>query len=140
VKEYPNPQSDYHTKGISLNTDNDLVREILADRDEFIQLLLELYQQNMLISEQSINAFAPDHTWNLELWCSIMETENVLNALPGRPGQYSLFRTHHTVNLVAGDRRGHRAGLIIQPLAAFYRSDIMQTCIGAGGLTVQPAW
>jgi len=37
----------------------------------------------------------------LTLWFSIMETENVLNALPGRPGQYSLFRTHHTVNLVA---------------------------------------
>jgi hypothetical protein len=32
-----------------------------------------------------------------------METENVLNLLPGRPGQYSLFRTHHTVKLVAGD-------------------------------------
>ena len=31
----------------------------------------------------------------------IMETENVLNVLPGRPGQYSLFRTHHTVNLVS---------------------------------------
>jgi hypothetical protein len=34
-----------------------------------------------------------------------MESENVLNAVPGRPGQYSLFRTHHTVNLVADARR-----------------------------------
>jgi hypothetical protein len=32
-----------------------------------------------------------------------METENVVNPLPGRQGQYSLFRTHHTVKLVAGD-------------------------------------
>ena len=32
-----------------------------------------------------------------------METENIINPLPGRQGQYSLFRTHHTVKLVAGD-------------------------------------
>jgi hypothetical protein len=35
------------------------------------------------------------------LWFSIMERENVLNALNGRPGFYSLFRTHHTVAQVA---------------------------------------
>jgi len=34
-----------------------------------------------------------------------METENVLNPTLARPGQYSLFRTHHTVNLVADARK-----------------------------------
>lgn len=101
VNEYPNPQSDYNTKGISLNTENVLVKNVLQARDSFILLLLKLYQRNMLISEQSIQATAVEQRWELVLWFSIMETENVLNALPGRPGQYSLFRTHHTVNLVA---------------------------------------
>ena len=41
----------------------------------------------------------------IELWFSIMETENVLNPTLARPGQYSLFRTHHTVNLVADARK-----------------------------------
>jgi hypothetical protein len=43
----------------------------------------------------------PGSTWNADFWFSLMETENILNAVPGRAGQYSLFRTHHTVNLVA---------------------------------------
>ena len=32
-----------------------------------------------------------------------MKVENVLNPLPGRSDQFSLFRTHHTVKLVAND-------------------------------------
>ncbi len=103
VKEYPNPQSDYHTKGISLNVAHPLAQQILSERDEFIRILLHLYDQNIIVSEQNISQFIGGHEWNLELWFSIMETENVLNGLPGRVGQYSLFRTHHTVNLVAGD-------------------------------------
>ena len=46
-----------------------------------------------------------EQDWDLDLWFSVMEAENILNAVPGRPGQYSLFRTHHTVNLVADARR-----------------------------------
>jgi len=42
------------------------------------------------------------------MWFSIMETENVLNPVPGRGGQYSLFRTHHTVSLVADASRAER--------------------------------
>jgi len=103
VKEYPNPQSEFFTKGISLNTENPICRSILEDRDAFIRLLLKLYERNMLISEQNIRLIEPDSNWDLGMWFSIMETENVLNALPGRLGQYSLFRTHHTVNLVAGE-------------------------------------
>ncbi|MDX1994316.1 MAG: NYN domain-containing protein [bacterium] len=102
VQEYPNPQSNYNTKGISVNRDNELTARILQERDEFIRVLLSLYDRNVLISEQSVRAAEPNQGWNLPLWFSIMETENVLNALPGRPGQYSLFRTHHTVNIVAG--------------------------------------
>lgn len=101
VREYENPQSEYKTKGIVVIPENDLAGLILEERDTFIRILLSLYERNMLISEQSIRASAPERNWNLPLWFSIMETENVLNMLPGRPGQYSLFRTHHTVNLIA---------------------------------------
>jgi hypothetical protein len=100
VKEYPNPQSEFFTKGISLELDAEMTRGILADRDAFIRLLLQLYERNMMISEQSIRVLDPTTRWDLALWFSIMETENVLNSVPGRPGQYSLFRTHHTVTLV----------------------------------------
>lgn len=100
IDEYPNPESDYNTKGISIDRRKSMCKRILQERDDFILLLLELYDNNMLISEQSVKAIS-DREWNLPLWFSIMETENVLNALPGRPGQFSLFRTHHTVNLVA---------------------------------------
>jgi hypothetical protein len=56
----------------------------------------------MIISEQTLRLIDPAAQWDFALWFSIMETENVLNPVPGRSGQYSLFRTHHTVNLVAG--------------------------------------
>lgn len=105
VEEYRNPQSDYNTKGISLVRESDLAQAILEERDAFIILLLELYERNILISEQSVKALDSMKEWDLALWFSIMETENVLNMLPGRPGQYSLFRTHHTVNLVDAARQ-----------------------------------
>ncbi len=104
VNEYPNPQSNYNTKGISLDEKSEIAARILVQRDAFIKLLLDLYEHNMIISEQNIRALSPSDDWDLVLWFSIMETENVLNVLPGRPGQYSLFRTHHTVNLVANSR------------------------------------
>ena len=103
VQEYPNPQSDYNTKGISLVLLQPINQMILEQRDRFIHLLLQLYERNVLISEQGIGAEDPEGEWDLSLWFSIMETENVLNLLPGRSGQYSLFRTHHTVNLIAGN-------------------------------------
>jgi hypothetical protein len=103
VQEYPNPQSDYNTKGISLVLLQPINQMILEQRDRFIHLLLQLYERNVLISEQGIGAEDSEGEWDLSLWFSIMETENVLNLLPGRSGQYSLFRTHHTVNLIAGN-------------------------------------
>jgi hypothetical protein len=105
VGEYPNPQSDFFTKGISLNLMHEICQDTIIERNAFIVLLLNLYERNMLISEQTIKAFDPSGNWDLELWFSIMEIENVLNPVPGRPGQYSLFRTHHTVNLVAEAQR-----------------------------------
>jgi hypothetical protein len=110
VDEYPNPLSDYYTKGISIDVSNVISRNVLIDRDRFIQILLDLYERNTLVSEQSVRAADPNADWNLNLWFSIMETENVLNALPGRAGQYSLFRTHHTVNLVADKTRDGEGG------------------------------
>ncbi|NOK85848.1 MAG: hypothetical protein GFH27_549375n26 [Chloroflexi bacterium AL-W] len=101
VQEYHNPQSDYMTKGISINTKNLIVQKILEQRDAFICVLLALYDRNMIVSEQGVNTIDSQSHWSLDLWFSIMETENVLNALPGRHGQYSLFRTHHSVNLIA---------------------------------------
>lgn len=99
VSEYPNPQSLYNTKGISLIVDSALVTQVLAERDAFIKLLLALYRRDVLISVSVARDAAP--TWDHDLWFSIMERENVLNALNGRPGFYSLFRTHHTVAQVA---------------------------------------
>jgi hypothetical protein len=108
VKEYPNPQSEFFTKGISLELEAEMTRGILAERDAFIRLLLQLYERNMIISEQGIHALDPTTNWDLALWFSTMETENVLNPVPGRTGQYSLFRTHHTVTLVAEAIRSGR--------------------------------
>jgi hypothetical protein len=106
VNEYPNPQSTYNTKGISLNTGHETVTNVLSERDMFINMLLMLYKKDMLISKASLETEFAGLVLNLDLWLSIMETENVLNALPSRAGQYSLFRTHHTVNLVAAVEEG----------------------------------
>ncbi len=105
VSEYPNPQSEFMTKGISLNMASDIIRAIIDQRDSFIRLLLALYERNLPISEQTLRTVDPSGAWNLDFWFSLMETENVLNGVPGRLGQYSLFRTHHTVNLVAETHR-----------------------------------
>jgi hypothetical protein len=105
VEEYENPQSDFRTKGISLDLMSEVCSKILLERDTFIRALLQLYERNILISEQSIRVIEPTGRWDLPLWLSIMQTENVLNEVPGRPGQYSLFRTHHTVTLVAEGKR-----------------------------------
>jgi hypothetical protein len=101
VSEYSNPQSDFQTKGISLSLDAETSRGILDKRDQFIRLLLHLYERNIPISDSTVRQLDPSTDWDMDFWFSMMETENVLNAVPGRVGQYSLFRTHHTVNLVA---------------------------------------
>ncbi len=110
VQEYPNPQSDFFTKGISLNAEVEMARTILITRDQFIRMLLQLYERNMIISEQTLRMIDPQGSWDFPMWFSIMETENVLNPVPGRSGQYSLFRTHHTVSLVADAQRAERYG------------------------------
>lgn len=102
VNEYTNPQSDYNTKGIELRENSAFAAVLLAERDEFIRVLLEMYKNNTSITRNHIESQL-EGDWDIELWVSIMETENVLNPLPGRSDQYSLFRTHHTVKLVAED-------------------------------------
>ncbi len=102
VNEYPNPRSDYNTKGIELDENNPFVAVVLAERDEFVQALLQMYRNNTTITRASIERNLPG-SWDVPLWVSIMRVENVLNPLPGRTDQYSLFRTHHSVKLVAND-------------------------------------
>ncbi len=102
VNEYSNPQSDYNTKGIELVETNPFVAILLAERDEFIRVLLDMYKNSVTITSANIEGNL-EGDWDIPLWISIMETENVLNPLPGRSDQYSLFRTHHTVKLVAND-------------------------------------
>jgi hypothetical protein len=104
VDEYENPQSNFTTKGISINTDNETSSRILGQRDEFIGVLLKLYEENMVISAQNMQMMLNGDDFAFPLWFSIMETENVLNPIPSRNGQYTLFRSHHTVNLVAESR------------------------------------
>ena len=102
VNEYPNPHSDYNTKGIELNLNSPSVAALLAKRDKFIRILLDMYSSSLAINHANIEKQL-ENQWDLALWISIMKTENVLNPLPGRADQYNLFRTHHTVKLAAND-------------------------------------
>ncbi len=102
VNEYANPRSDYNTKGIELNESNPFVAALLAERDEFVRVLLAMYRNNDGITHEAV-ALQLNSAWDVGLWLSIMRSENVLNPLPGRTDQFSLFRTHHTVKLVAND-------------------------------------
>ncbi|MEP7287127.1 MAG: NYN domain-containing protein [Chloroflexota bacterium] len=101
VGEYENPQSAYKTKGISVNTTSPLVQEISLERDSFVIALLDLYDQHQPISYSTLSKDLNMTDQALNLWLSIMQAENVLNPVQGKPGLFSLFRTHHTVNLVA---------------------------------------
>ncbi len=101
VEEYENPQSEFRTKGISLVSDSPIAQSILAERDLFVRALLALYNRHEAISEVTIQAETGLDADDLSLWLSIMQDENILNSVPGRSGQYSLFRTHHTVTSVA---------------------------------------
>ncbi|MGQ9887450.1 MAG: NYN domain-containing protein [Aggregatilineales bacterium] len=110
INEYVNPQSEFLTKGISLRLSSPICQAILQERDAFVRLLLALYERNAIISEHNIlTLLKPSQAWDYDFWFSLMESENVLNSVPGRPGQYSLFRTHHTVNLVADSSRTRQA-------------------------------
>ena len=102
VNEYANPRSDYNTKGIELHENSPFVAVLLAERDEFIRILLLMYRGNTTITQSSIERHLTGD-WDVSLWISIMKIENVLNPLPGSADQYSLFRTHHTVKQVAND-------------------------------------
>jgi len=104
IEEYENPQSNYKTKGISLNTEAPIAQEVLVDRDKFIYALLDLYDQRQAITFATLSRITQMPDASLALWISIMEAENVLNPVHGKPGVFSLFRTHHTVNLVANLR------------------------------------
>jgi hypothetical protein len=105
IEEYDNPQSMYKTKGISLNISSPISQEVLQERDAFILTLLDLYDQRQPISFAALSRDLNMTDSALELWISIMQAENVLNPVQGKPGLYSLFRTHHTVNLVAEARQ-----------------------------------
>lgn len=102
VGEYQNPLSPYSTKGISVVKAAPYACDVLALRDNVIRLFLVFYDRNQPVSLPRIREDAPALE-RPELWLSIMEMENVLQPLPGRMGQYTLFRTHHTVKIVAGD-------------------------------------
>jgi hypothetical protein len=93
ISEYDNPLSDYRTKGISIDTAHVLVRQIVAERDTVIRCLLMLYEQDKMITVDSVASLLSMGVPRdrIELWFSIMETENVLNPTLARPGQYSLF-------------------------------------------------
>ncbi|HML24813.1 MAG TPA: NYN domain-containing protein [Aggregatilinea sp.] len=103
VREYDNPQSDYKTKGISLVESSPLVIDVLSERNRFVQLLLDLYERRAPISREVLQQQMQMEDEDLDLWISIMQSENILKPVPGQHDLYSLFRTHHTVSLVAGE-------------------------------------
>ncbi len=102
INEYENPQSDFTTKGISLVEESPIVQRVLAERNAFVRALLDLYEQRLPLSHDTIRDSTDLSDPDLDLWLSIMQSENVLKAVPGQADLYSLFRTHHTVCLVAG--------------------------------------
>ena len=81
-----------------------MVQEALQERDTFVIALLDLYEAHQPISFAVLAKEMNMTDQALSLWISIMQAENVLNAVQGKPGLFSLFRTHHTVNLVAEAR------------------------------------
>ncbi len=105
IEEYSNPQSDFMTKGISMVEESPQVRYVLDERNHFIEVLLDLYEHRQPITIAALQERVPMSRADLDLWISIMQSENVLKAVPGQSDTYSLFRTHHTVCMVAGDSR-----------------------------------
>ncbi len=103
IGEYENPQSDFHTKGISLVHESPQVQDVIDDRNRFVRVLLNLYDERRPITRQIIQEQMQMDDTELDLWISIMQSENVLKSVPGQRDLYSLFRTHHTVCMVAGD-------------------------------------
>jgi hypothetical protein len=103
VEEYENPQSEFTTKGISLVEHAPQVQAVLGERNAFVQGLLNLYENRQPITRDAIHTQVDMDDHDLDLWISIMQSENVLKSVPGQPNLYSLFRTHHTVCMVAGD-------------------------------------
>jgi hypothetical protein len=106
VEEYENPQSEFTTKGISLVEHAPQVQAVLDERNAFIRVLLSLYESRQPITRDAVHAQVDMDDHDLDLWNSIMQSENVLKSVPGQPNLYSLFRTHHTVCMVAGDSGG----------------------------------
>ncbi|MBN1564910.1 MAG: NYN domain-containing protein [Anaerolineae bacterium] len=106
VREYENPQSDFTTKGISLIEESPDTQDTLSERNRFIRALLNLYEGRQPITRDNMQQYLDMGDADLDLWISIMQSENVLKAVPGQRDLYSLFRTHHTVCMVAGDEPG----------------------------------
>lgn len=103
LNDYPNPRSTFLTKGISLNEDSPICQTVLSQRDRLVMALLGLYENGTPINRGNLAPLAEGQ--DEELWLSIFVSENILNHIPGISGDYSLFRTHHTVNRVANALR-----------------------------------
>ena len=101
ISEYENPNSHYHTKGISLNSKAELVQDIITLRNRFIAALVHLYDEVRPITVATIREALDDNSISITFWINVMLSENVLNQVSGRDDQYSLFRGHHTVMEVA---------------------------------------
>ncbi|MHB8627384.1 MAG: NYN domain-containing protein [Aggregatilineales bacterium] len=102
IDEYDNPLSPYRTKGISLVPDSEFVSQIINERNQFVRILINMYDQHFSISVETLMEQTGIDRDTLLLWLSMMQLENVLNPVPNKLGQYALFRGHHTVNLIAG--------------------------------------
>ena len=77
MNEYPNPQSNFFTKGISLNLASTVCRQILNDRDVFIRMLLLLYERET----------------DLDYWVDAITNRDskVINQIPLRQGEPIVF-------------------------------------------------
>ncbi|MCY3945949.1 MAG: NYN domain-containing protein [Anaerolineaceae bacterium] len=103
LNDYPNPRSAFLTKGISLQTESLVCHTVLAQRDQMVSALLALYDSGETISHEALEGRVMGY--DIDLWLSILLSENILNRIPDNPDEFSLFRTHHTVNRVANALR-----------------------------------
>ncbi len=106
VKEYPNPQSEFFTKGISLTMDAEICQSIIAERDNFVRLLLYLYDRNMVISEQSVRMVDPGDALGSQL--VVFDHGNRERSQPRAGATGAVQPVPHPSHGVAG--RGRAAG------------------------------
>ena len=89
------------------------VQDVLDERNRFIRVLLDLYEHRLPITRDGDpGSHAAWTSADLDLWISIMQSENVLKAVPGqRDTLQPVPHASHRVHGGRGRPRGYSAGI-----------------------------